>query len=90
MIADRDQDFAERSDTKAPRPASPMIVIRGKCPILASDEVKRKSKIQSLHLSGYLHFYIFPFPHGKSNSPRLLLLNRYSYFFFFGLKAFMA
>ena len=36
------------------------------------------------------HFYIFPFPHGKRNSPRLLLLNRYSYFFFFGLKAFMA
>lgn len=67
-----------------------MIVMRGNVLCLASDEGKRKSKIQSLRLSGYLHFYIFPFPHGKSNSPRLLLLNRYFYFFFFGLKAFMA
>ena len=55
----------------------------------ALQAVKGKESLKS-SLSGCLHFYIFPCPHGKSNSPRLLLLNRYSYFFFFGLKAFMA
>ena len=46
------------------------------------------SKIQSLRLSGNLHFIQFShFPHGKSNSPRLLLLNRYAYFFIFRIES---
>lgn len=90
MIADQDQDFAEWTGTKAPRPAFPDDRHAGKTSY-ALQAVKRKENLKSsLFVSPATFSSSFPMSPRKKQQPTAVAFESLFLFLLFGLKAFMA